>query len=619
MPSPNRTTLNLLPFGLLALIATLFSLPLFEHLGYWGIQDWDWFLLYDGVTRDSVVRHGQVPLWNPYMKGGMPLLANPESNILSPSFLVQLLVDVVVAAKINIALHLFLGLCGTYCLARHYRLGVVASCLAALVFMLNSMYALTLTVGMEWGYAIAYLPWAFYFYLKAAENFSFTLAASLVLAVMWLSGGVYPFTIGLLLLGTHGLLAVVFREYQWQRTTLLLITIYGLTFLLGAVKFFPAIEFTQQYTRHSDLYAGYSLESLGYGLFGRDQTLAAILDKSREPGFWRGFSQSMDEVGMYIGVIPFALALVGAWFGRRVYRTLLIALAIFLWLSLGNRSEPFALWSLLREVPPYSIMRSVERFRFVVVLVIALLAGSGLQVLVDRLAQSQKKRQWSALTGVAITSLVLVDLFLVNGPIFKDAFPIPPIETPENHAFLQIGGFPEYDRNGPRTPESNPLYTTYGAAFPAFLAKAGSVYGYESIPVPEKAIILDSPEYRGEVFLEGTGGTASYRLWSPNRLVVDLQAEGEGLVVINQNYYPGWRAKGMQVEQVRGLLAVRVTPQVTTVELSYRPTSFLLGAITSGLTALGMALWYWRRRTRVGRVNVHEAPPPLTGGGRGGG
>ncbi|NTV15395.1 MAG: YfhO family protein [Desulfobulbaceae bacterium] len=584
---------NGLVVAIFAVATILFCLPVLGHINNWGIQDWDWFLLYDGVTSTSVLKYGQMPLWNPYMKGGMPLLANPESNIFSPSFLVQLFCNEILAAKINIALHVFIGLGGTYALARHYRLGLPAALLAAGVFMLNSMYSLALTAGMEWGYSIALMPWALLFYLKSYDKFNHALTAALILVLMWLGGGVYPFTITLLLLGTYGLMAVISKEFALNRTIIILATIYGFTFALGAIKFLPAMELTQQHTRYSDLYAGLSLESLFYGLFGRDQNLAAILDKSHVNGFWRGFSQGMDETGMYVGLLPVAFFVVGTVNNLRRFRSLLICLVVFLWLATGDRSAPFSIWALLKGIPPYSIMRSIERFRFVAVLVIALLAGVGLEAVRAALARKFNSQKSAALLTGLVVALVFCDLLWVNGRVFRDAFPIPPLETPKSAAFVQIGGLPEYDRNGSRLAGEHDLYTSFGAAYPAWLANAGSVYAYESMPVPEKAVIMGSPDYRGEVFLEGTSGTARYGVWSPNRLVVEVQALGEGMLIINQNYYPGWQATGTAVESVRGLLGVRVGPQTSRVELYYRPASFVVGALISCLAVLAAGGWLW--------------------------
>ena len=62
----------------------------------WGILDWNEHFLYHGVPYQSIIEHGQFPLWNPYSCGGNPMLANPQSRFLSPLFLIDLAFGVVV-------------------------------------------------------------------------------------------------------------------------------------------------------------------------------------------------------------------------------------------------------------------------------------------------------------------------------------------------------------------------------------------------------------------------------------------------------------------------------------------------------------------------------------------
>jgi len=583
-----------------AVIAVLFSMPLFAHLDYWGIQDWDAFLARSSVSRASLLQYGQFPLWNPYSMGGMPHLAQPETNILSLPFLCELIFGVLLGNRINIVLHLFIGLTGAYYLARHYRLSLPASALVAFVFMLSSMYTLPVTMGMVSAYAIGYMPWAFLFYLKAHDDIAHALAAAGVLALMWLAGGIYPFCLTVLFFGTYSGLAVVFGEYRIKTAAKALCLIGVLSFLLGAVKFLPSIEFTSQFPRESDLYCGFSLEALTYGLFARDQTIAAINDKGSEPGFLHGFTHNIDEIGMYIGLLPFALFLIGFCCRLKRYRVLASCLLLFLWLAFGYRSEPLSLWALVHKIPPYNIMRTAERFRYVFLLCLSLFAGLGLQALSQWLTILFRSERWSNRIAYVVTALVLVDLFVVCSPVSKDAFLIPPLPIPANESFIQMKGFQPYDINGIVTPDSNDNYQSFGAEFPAFLANAGTVVAYESMPLPTKAIPIGSPDYRGEVFLSGTEGTARYRLWSPNRLIVEVKAQGEGFVVVNQNFYKNWHAKGgPEPVPVNGLLAVKVNPQISTVELYYLPTTFVVGAILSAGSLTGMLCWLLRRRRKA--------------------
>jgi hypothetical protein len=581
-------------------LAVIFSLPVYAHLDYWGIQDWDMFLLRGSVSRTSVLQFGQFPLWNPYSLGGMPHLAQPETNVLSLPFLIELLFGVLIGNRINITLHLLIGLSGTYFLARHYQQGTLAATLAAFVFMFSGMYALTITAGMVSGYAIGYMPWALLFFLKANDEFAWVFAAVLVLTMMWLAGGVYPFCISFVFLGSYTLIGALVGELKWRRVGLVLVSIVALTFLLGAVKFLPAIEFTSRYPRHSEIDSGLSLEALHYGLFDRSQSIASTIDRSHVRGILHGFSHGLDEVGMYIGYLPFLLFLIGCIRGARKYLVMLLCVLVFAWLALGYRSEPLSLWALVHKIPPYSIMRTSERFRYVFMLGVALLAGAGLQSLSDLLRNRFPRRPWVNWIGGFIVALVLVDLFAVNSPVFRDAFYIPPIQVPANPTFTQVPGASDYDQNGVILNRlGDQVYKSFGASYPGFLANAGTIFAYESIPMPSKAVAVSSPLYRGEVYLEGASGRAAYRFWSPNRLLVEVASSAPDTLVINQNYYPGWRAKGgLRVEPYNGLIAVKIDPKVHEVEVYYRPTSFVIGALLSLATLMGMVFWsrYLRRR-----------------------
>lgn len=581
-----------------AVISVLFLWPLYQHLDYWGILDWDAFLFRNSVSRDSLVEFGQLPLWNPYSQGGLPHLAHPETNVFSLPFLIDLIFGVFLGVRISMVLHLFLGLTGMFCLARHLGLERPAAVLTACIAMLNGMYVCFLATGTtSIGLAIGYMPWALCFFLKSLDDRRQVGGAALCLALMWLQGGTYNFFLVLLFMGIYLAVTVATGKTGPGKAAFILAGTAGGAILLAAVRFLPALEFSLQYPRHETIYSGFSVESLLYGLFGRDQTLAAILDKSRATGFWQGFTHDLDEIGMYIGMLPFLFFIVGVWKSWRQQAALAVGLLLFVWLAFGNRCEPLSLWALLNQLPPFSFMRTAERFRFGIMICLALFCGLGFQYLITVAARKFQQSKQIGLLAPALIALVLLDLFLVNSPVLRDGLSIPPLPTPRNQSFVQIGGFPAYDRNGivKVQQEDYPLFRTLGAMYPAYLSNAGTVYSVESIPAPARAVIFSDPAYRGEVYLEGTAGRASYELWSPNRLQIRVEARGDGFVVVNQNYYPGWRVKGgLDCEEHNGLLAVRITPAVKNVELYYLPTSFVLGAITS-LVALALLPFWFRR------------------------
>ncbi len=598
-----------------SIIAFVFTLPVFLSFDNWGIQDWDQHLFYHAVPRLTILEYGQFPLWNPYYCGGTVLLANPQSRFLSPSFLFILLFGEVRGIKLEIWLHLVIGLLGIYALARQYNLDRVPAILASSVFMLNSMYALNLTVGMTWFLSVAYLPWAFLFYLWAVNDWRYALLSGLFLVLMFFGGGAYPLAITGLFLGFYSLLVISFKEYSpWKVARSLLITL-AFALCLGAVKFLPAAEFLGDHPRRIYDYSGFSLNSLRFGLFSRDQTLGAIARLPiEEPGFVNGVTGGMDENGMYTGAIPFVLFLVGIGLHDKRRMVLALCFIFFLWLSFGNRSRPIELWTLLHLSPVYDSMRIAQRFRIVFMLCLAIFAGFGLQTASCYVSRLTDRQKLALLFTPAVVLIVLMDLLVVNWQVLKDAFPIPPLESGRTSAFYQVWELPSYNKEGwltsnlANTPslddldDPSRLYSSFGSLYPAFLSNIGTINCYESANVPRNAAPISSPSYKGEAYLLGTEGSVQVRDWSPNRVVLDVNAASDGFLVLNQNYYPGWHVEGAgeaKPQEVNGLLGVRISTRAQHIEMYYLPGSFTWGvAVTLAAAVFGLIMGVRGRRVR---------------------
>jgi hypothetical protein len=498
----------------------------------------------------------------------------------------------VVGIKTEIWLHLVIGLLGAYLLARHYALDRSAAIMVSFIFMLNSMYALNLTVGMTWFLSVAYLPWIFLFYLKALAHWKYALASGLCLALMFLGGGVYPLSITLLFLSLYSLLLIGFKEHSWHKVSRVLLITLGFMLSIGAAKFIPSIEFMQQHPRIFNDYSGFSLSSLRFGLFSRDQSLDAIEKLPlEEHGFVNGATYAMDENGMYIGVAPFLLFSIGIGPHDKRRRLLFVCLIVFLWISFGNRPRA-ELWSLLHLLPVYNSMRVAQRFRIIFMLCLAIFAGFGFQTVKHFL---QRKTSNPALAGFLTSSIlvfVLADLMAVSVPVFKDAFPIPPLPITKSEQFFQVWEFPAYDRNGWTSSTASEVFSSL---YPSFLANIGTINGYESADVAREAIPATSAAYQGEVYLLDTAGSAHISDWSPNKITINVDASDEGLLIVNQNYYSGWHVRGGKTdkpENKNGLLAARVSPDDRQIELYYLPTSFVIGLVVTSATILFTVLAY---------------------------
>lgn len=94
----------------------------------------------------------------------------------------------------------------------------------------------------------------------------------------------------------------------------------------------------------------------------------------------------------------------------------------------------------------------------------------------------------------------------------------------------------------------------------------------------------------------GEGGASAHLIsYTPQRVVIDASARRAALVVLTDDFYPGWTATvdghAASVQRVDYLLrGVRIGPGRHTVVMRYQPVSWTLGWVISLLSVLGLAV-----------------------------
>ncbi|MFH1492843.1 MAG: tetratricopeptide repeat protein [Candidatus Omnitrophota bacterium] len=535
----------------------------------------------------------------------MDLLANPQSTFLSPAFLLVLLFGVIRGIKIEIWLHLVIGMFGVFRLARYYRQSQAAAVLSSFVFMLSSMYALSITAGMSTFLTIAFIPWAILYYLESFSNLKYVFLSSLFCVLMFFAGGVQVLIITLTFIAAHSFLSVLCRQHRLIRALKTLVIILIIVSCLSAVKSLPFQELVLQRYRFTTEYDGFSLNSLRFGLFSRDQSLAAIAKLPEGmSGFINGVSYAMDENGMYVGIIPFLLFLIGLglFFKKRI--VLVLSFLIFLWLGFGNRI-PFSLWELLHRLPIYNSMRVAQRFRFVFMLCLSIFAGFGFDAVSLYIRRIIVNRFIVRFIMLTILFVVLVDLMLVNSDVLKDAFPFPPLKTLKSDTFRQVETTVLlYEEDFCISSNRNFFYYKDDGwgLYPGFLCNIGVINAYEPLFVPTNVASMHSNNYKGEVYLRGTQGEVQISKWSPNRVRVDVNALSKGYLVFNQNYNSGWKIKGgrdYKTVSLNGLVGTVITPEDKEIEFYYLSDSFIIGSTISLITFLFIIILLLKTRSRT--------------------
>ncbi len=101
-----------------------------------------------------------------------------------------------------------------------------------------------------------------------------------------------------------------------------------------------------------------------------------------------------------------------------------------------------------------------------------------------------------------------------------------------------------------------------------------------------------NPDYKGESYLLNNNGNATMTYFSPNKLDISVTASADDTLIINQNYFTGWRAKidgrNVPVFSSRGLIAINMSSGTHTVEICFIPVGFTTGLCISIISLIAL-------------------------------
>ncbi|MFH1408273.1 MAG: hypothetical protein ABIH34_00025 [Nanoarchaeota archaeon] len=563
-------------------VSTMFMIPLLSHITWWGGQDWDQHFFYHEAPRKTILEYGQFPLWNPWYCGGTALLANPQSVFMAPQFIFVLLFGAVIGIKLQAVFMTALGMWGMWLLARHLKFSSLGSYGASLIFFLGSWYALRIVSGHSIYLAIAYLPFAFLFFLKGFKHWRYALLSGVMITLMYFSGAAYPVAFTVMFLGLYGILIAL--KKRKMRPLILLGIVAGAFLLTSAVKLIPMVSFLSDYgwQQHDSQYYGGGI--LWNSFFSRNQGILTQ-DKSfyydpnspegREAWLSGKLPWGWHEYGSYIGFLVLALVLFSLRWWRHLWHYLLI-LGFFFWTMIGKYAF-INLSTLLFKLPLLRSLHGPSRFNIMVMFLIALLAGFSLTRL-------QLMKKWGKIIAGTVLALVIIDLGSVSMPLLADAFTHPPPSLNEdNDQFFHII-------------VSDPYTTQY----PNLMQNMGTANCYERLH-PEPSIIpLGSDDgtlnqyYAGEAFLVYDDKPLDI-LFSPNAFHVLNPDALQGLLELNQNFAPGWRSSAGRTFSSNGRVGVELSSQETEAVFRYLPGSFVVGAIITLLSIAVIIFLWWKR------------------------
>ncbi|HEX9680782.1 MAG TPA: hypothetical protein VGA32_04960, partial [Anaerolineales bacterium] len=357
---------------------------------YWGTPGLQ-FLPWHSFALQAMA-NGHVPLWNPWLGMGAPLLANHQSAVLYPPNLLLAVVGPAWGHGLLVLLHLIFAGAGMVVLARRLGLGTSGQAVSAIAFSLSG-YLVARAGFLSMNAALAWVPWIVGAGLAVAQvatspsprahRAAAVGLLSFFLAMQWLAGHAQTawYTI---VLAFAWLLASAHRAARGRgmaRGAVAALIAVLFAAMLAAAQILPTLE----YWRESQRAAGVDVEiAMTYSfwpwrLLG---LLAPDLFGNPATGDYWGYGNYWEDA-VYIGVFPFLFALASM---RRAFRRspdesagwlrLSVVLAgAALFFALGKNTPVYPL--LFRYVPTFDAFQAPARWNLITVFSLTVLAGFG--------------------------------------------------------------------------------------------------------------------------------------------------------------------------------------------------------------------------------------------------
>jgi hypothetical protein len=345
------------------------------------------FLSNEIVIKESFLQ-GAVPLWDPFIMSGTPLLAKAQSTVFSVYSLIMILLPTpYLATTFNSFLHVVLLGLGVYWLGLLSGLEKKFAILPSLVVLLSAYVAVEVFFGIFQLMGITYFVYLLIFVIKGLRKRNFieyALLSSVFSSMMFFSGAFEMFTFSFWVV----LYVLVFNLFgKGFNKRLLKSFLFGVVFLLVAVglvfvKLLPALELAEMSQRQG---ATFDFErSIGSHLNIKN-SFNMIVDDRALPNLFSHSVKGTDSLS--IGIIAFLLVLVS--FGNFKKKKYLFYLLMGVLGLLMITRSPWN-WILWKYFPFFSKQKHVMKAKFVFLIVSAILSGFGFRFLVLKFKKFEK-------------------------------------------------------------------------------------------------------------------------------------------------------------------------------------------------------------------------------------
>lgn len=531
------------------------------------------------ATRIAVVRFHELPLWNPYECGGLPLWDNPQGPAAAPLAWLIFLTSTTKAMYAWYLLHSAAGfLCMWVFARRDLSLSRAASLVAACAWAFSGFHQQHYSGGHFTFVPFLYFPLAFHLWRKAEREMRAAVLLGLLVAWMMLEGAVYPLP--------H-LAVMLFAETltrAWPAKRLLPIgraalVVFAVGFSVAACRFLPVADQLRSHTR------GLAVETDAI----QWETLKDMFVARSHARPVMGQTYVWPEYGTYFGPILFTLAVIGLLVSGLENAWLVGVFALAFALMLGH-AGPYAPWSILKaHVFPFTEMRVPSRFRVEVSMFFAAFIGLAidrLPRLARRLLGKTRLPDVSGTMRAAMVGIALIgvgDMLGVGITWFQTCFGNPPLAAVQPSTRLYLGG-PDMTPSMNDQPRQNrgrlQCWDEWGFG-------AGAPLWEGDLPQARAADDAVTVEVANR---------------TQNTFTIDVVASRPGRVLVNTSYDRGWRTDVGTTADASKQLAIDVPAGRNRLHVAYWPHGLTAGFLLSALGIAGVIAFFVRRARQ--RANV---------------
>ncbi|MEO8874635.1 MAG: hypothetical protein ABI461_03530 [Polyangiaceae bacterium] len=572
----------------LAVVSVLVPHLLKDPFSVTDHYDEHYFYAHDDAARISIVDYHQLPAWNPFYCGGIPLAANPQDGALAPDFLLRIIFGTGPGRRLAVVLFLLLGLEGMFQLARRHASSAPAAAAAAVMFAASGRFFFMLEFGWINMFGFQLLPWAVLGFENGIRSWRWRIVGGFAVGWMLLAGGTYstPYTVLVLVaLTLYDMIRRLLRPAQdpgdgiaWWRPAWSLVGVGLVTALFAAAKFLPMLSVVSQHPR--TIHNTHSHDTM--------QVLETMLvSHSQNP-------QGSAAEG-YVGLAIAALGLFSLLTRDRAAIRFMVMVGVFFALAMGDQGAG-SLWSTVRLLPLYNQLRDPLRFTLIVAFFLSLAASRTLTYLEDvpqrvihalaaRVQTLRKKPIPNELPFGLRVALGLLGALLVSGVGYLAGKMLILDDHLHQKQFTQ----------DPPLAAKQDFHQARGNRWDAQVwapASRGTLQCFEETEFSQ------SPRLRGDLAaeefpLDGAPAKVQRTSWSPNHIRLHVHADKDSTIAINQNFSRRWSTNVGTMQDVDGELAVAVAAGDSDLDLRYDDRWLDIGVIVSILTTLGGAALFF--------------------------